>query len=232
MEIFGVPIDNLTGVEVREKIEAFLREPLFHRIATVNPEFLLLAEKNPAFKRSLLAADLRLADGFGLYLPFWLSWISHKSEKLKARIPGADLVPLILHLAEKNDLAVHLVLRPDGLSTAKEIEEGLQKTYPKLHLVDTLDQAIVVLNNFGAPLQEMFLESLRTNPGPIRLTMGVGGSFDFLTGKVRRSPRWLRNLGLEWLWRLILQPKRWCRIWKAVFVFPFKACQEQRKRSR
>lgn len=50
--------------------------------------------------------------------------------------------------------------------------------------------------------------------------MGVGGAFDFLTGKIRRAPGWLRTIGLEWLWRLILQPKRWKRIWNAVIIFP------------
>lgn len=227
MEIFGVPIDNLTGVEVRKKIEGFLREPQFHRITTVNPEFLLLALKNQAFKRSLLTADLRIADGFGVHLPFWLA-----KERLKARISGADLVPLILHLAEQDNLTIHLVLRPDGLSTEDEIKATLQKTYPKLRLVDTVDQAVIVFNNFGAPLQEMFLENLRTNPSSIRLAMGVGGSFDFLTGKIRRAPKWLRDIGLEWLWRLILQPTRYKRIWNSVFVFSFRACQEWRKRSR
>lgn len=52
--------------------------------------------------------------------------------------------------------------------------------------------------------------------------MGVGGSFDYLTGKLRRAPRWMRTIGLEWLWRLILQPRRFRRIWNAVIVFPMK----------
>lgn len=52
--------------------------------------------------------------------------------------------------------------------------------------------------------------------------MGVGGSFDYLTGKQRRAPRWMQVIGLEWLWRLILQPRRFRRIWNAVIVFPMK----------
>jgi len=52
--------------------------------------------------------------------------------------------------------------------------------------------------------------------------MGVGGSFDYLTGKQKRAPRWMRIFGLEWLWRLILQPQRWKRIGNAVVIFPIK----------
>lgn len=54
------------------------------------------------------------------------------------------------------------------------------------------------------------------------LAMGVGGSFDFLTGKVKRAPSFWRFLGMEWLWRLLLQPKRWKRMWNAVIIFPIK----------
>jgi putative (di)nucleoside polyphosphate hydrolase len=56
----------------------------------------------------------------------------------------------------------------------------------------------------------------------VRLAMAVGGSFDFMTGKRQRAPRWLRLIGLEWLWRLAIQPTRWRRIYRAVIVFPYK----------
>lgn len=58
--------------------------------------------------------------------------------------------------------------------------------------------------------------------GILGVAMGVGGSFDYATGKLKRAPQIMRILGLEWLWRLILQPKRWKRIWKAVIIFPIK----------
>jgi N-acetylglucosaminyldiphosphoundecaprenol N-acetyl-beta-D-mannosaminyltransferase len=78
----------------------------------------------------------------------------------------------------------------------------------------------ILFCNFGAPHQEKFLNSLKS--AKIRLAMGVGGSFDYVTGKLQRAPRAMRIFGLEWLWRLILQPKRWRRIWNAVIVFPIK----------
>jgi N-acetylglucosaminyldiphosphoundecaprenol N-acetyl-beta-D-mannosaminyltransferase len=61
----------------------------------------------------------------------------------------------------------------------------------------------------------------------MRLAMGVGGAFDFLTGRIPRAPKAIRTLGLEWLWRLYQQPKRFRRIWNAVIVFPAKVlCQK------
>jgi UDP-N-acetyl-D-mannosaminuronic acid transferase (WecB/TagA/CpsF family) len=74
MNIFGIGIDNLSRAEALSQIDHWLAGgDTFHRIATVNPEFLLLAERNAAFRGALLSADLRLADGSGLYLPFFLA---------------------------------------------------------------------------------------------------------------------------------------------------------------
>jgi glutamyl-tRNA synthetase len=84
----------------------------------------------------------------------------------------------------------------------------------------------IVLCNFGAPEQELFLMKLKDNSGDIRFAMGVGGSFDYLTGKQKRAPKWLRVIGLEWLWRLILQPKRFKRIWNATVVFLVKSLKK------
>ncbi|MFA7377895.1 MAG: WecB/TagA/CpsF family glycosyltransferase, partial [Patescibacteria group bacterium] len=62
----------------------------------------------------------------------------------------------------------------------------------------------------------------------VNLALGVGGTFDFITGKKRRAPRLFRYLGLEWLWRLIIQPKRIKRIWRATVVFMYKVLSTKR----
>jgi N-acetylglucosaminyldiphosphoundecaprenol N-acetyl-beta-D-mannosaminyltransferase len=77
----------------------------------------------------------------------------------------------------------------------------------------------ILFCNFGAPAQEKFLNSQKN--GNIRLAMGVGGSFDFMTGKIKRAPYWMQLLGLEWLFRLIQEPRyRLLRIIRAVIIFP------------
>ncbi len=123
------------------------------------------------------------------------------------------------------------MLDPGGLSNYEAIKKALLEKYPELSVAKfspeylTVSKPIpyhVVLCNYGAPLQEIILTGLREQPGNIRLAMGVGGAFDFLTGRIPRAPKFLRSIGLEWLWRLFQQPKRWRRIWNAVIIFPWK----------
>ena len=229
MKLLGVPISQLSQEEILAQVKVFLAEPKFHRIATVNPEFLVLADTDQVFKNSLLAADLCVADGFGIVLAGLL-----RGKKI-TRFPGVDLFHEVLTIAERDGHSVFLVINKDGLSSYEEIRLALLKKYPRL-LIHGIDVSVnedldskfeirdskIILCNFGAPEQELSLESLRSTPGNIRLAMGVGGSFDFLTSKQKRAPQCLRTIGLEWLWRLILQPKRWKRIWNAVIVFPVK----------
>lgn len=227
MTLFGIPIDNFSKVHILHFLHDALEEPRFHRITTVNPEFLLLAEKNPSFKNSLLQADLRIADGMGIALAFAL-----RGGKLKQRFPGADLVEHILHLAAAHHYSLFCAVRQGGLSSYEEVRAALLKKFPTL-LLDGGDfdmkmrttnfgeiQASILLCNFGAPEQEFFVEQSEKGETPIRLAMGVGGAFDYLTGKVFRAPHWMRFLGLEWLWRLKEQPGRLPRVFRAVIVFP------------
>ncbi|MDO8566296.1 MAG: WecB/TagA/CpsF family glycosyltransferase [Candidatus Moranbacteria bacterium] len=228
MRILDVFIDNLTREEIRTRVGMFLDEPRFHQIATINPEFLLEAEKNRDFRVVLEQCNLRVADGFGITLAFLL-----KGERLRYRFPGADLTEEVLKLADKKQLGIYLAIRKDGLSSFEEIKRALLEKYPTVK-IDGADidpyqvsgiryqVSSVVLCNFGAPMQELFLAQLKADSSPSRIAMGVGGSFDYLTGKIKRAPVWLRVLGLEWFWRLIQQPKRWKRIWNAVVVFPFR----------
>ncbi len=230
MQLLGINVSQHSRQEILALVKVFLTEAKFHRIATVNPEFLVMAGHDEAFKQSLLLADLCIADGTGIVLAGLLKG------KNVTRFPGADLLHEILTIAERDGHPIFLAIKKDGLSSYQEIRQSLLERYPKLSVagVEVIMtepwehyqlKAIsykLVLCNFGAPAQELFLQSLRVNPGNIRLAMGVGGSFDFLTGKQKRAPLWLRTLGLEWLWRFILQPKRFIRIWNAVVVFPLK----------
>jgi len=80
--------------------------------------------------------------------------------------------------------------------------------------------AKLLLVAYGAPKQDLWIAKHLSKMPTVRVAIGVGGTFDFLSGTIKRAPRWLRSLGLEWLWRLILQPWRIKRIWTAVVIFP------------
>jgi N-acetylglucosaminyldiphosphoundecaprenol N-acetyl-beta-D-mannosaminyltransferase len=231
-KILGVRVDNFSRKEILEKVECFLGEEKFHQIATVNPEFILEAQKNLEFRNILNNCALNVADGFGVRCAFW-----RFGQHLKVRMAGADLLQEILKIANEKNLKIFLAINKSGLSNFEEIKSALLKTYPNLQ-IEGLDleknascfmfhvACPVLFCNFGAPHQEVFLNSQKD--AKIRLVMGVGGSFDFLTKKVRRAPVFLRTIGLEWLWRLFRpQPwehkkKRLKRIWKAVVIFPIK----------
>lgn len=258
MDILGVKIDNLTKQEVLERINGFFNEDGFHQIATVNPEFILKAQKDDKFKNILNQCDLNVADGFGIKCAFW-----RFGKHLKVRFAGIDLMWEILKIADEKKLKIFLVASDEGLSLWKETAVAIKKTYPSLKIngintdhenhdsrsiISDSENYEIVFCNFGAPDQEKFLNSLKNGTPPhlyekfgnnsscnnaanlqnqrcggrIGLAMGVGGSFDFITGKTRRAPNFMRRLGLEWLWRLVQQPKRIKRIFNAVIIFPIR----------
>lgn len=228
---FGISLLSLSKKEILSRVRLSLTGDSFHRIATVGPEFLLRVREDGKFKENLLRTDLRVADGFGITLAGWLSG-RHIS-----RFPGADLLSEILKEAEARNLSVFLAIRKSGISSLEEIQTALFKKYPKLKITGKefskpyslffIPYSDIVFCNFGAPDQEYFLESLRGQANEVKLAMGVGGAFDFLTGKLPRAPKVLRAIGLEWFWRLILQPSRWKRIWRAVVVFPMLVIKEK-----
>jgi N-acetylglucosaminyldiphosphoundecaprenol N-acetyl-beta-D-mannosaminyltransferase len=232
MNILGVRVDNFEKKDILEKIETFLDGDRLCQIATVNPEFILAAQKDVEFKKILNVCDLNIADGIGIKFAFW----KRGFQKLKTRIAGVDLMEEILKIANDRGLGVYLVANKDGLSSWEETSMAIKKIYPNLRINgENLDKNISIYNlqdtgfdiifcNFGAPYQEKFIYSLKQgNYGKIRLAMGVGGSLDFVSGKVCRAPLWMQKIGSEWLFRLIQQPNRFRRIFNAVVIFPIKS---------
>jgi len=235
--LLGVRINNLSEKEIFKKVKYFLTGEKFCQIATVNPEFILLAQEDKEFKKILNSCDLNVADGFGIKLAFWKS-----GKNLKSRIAGIDLMLEILKIASQNNYNIFLAANKNGLSDWKETRAAILAIYPNLKIngadlsfceknnneasykLQTTNYKILFCN-FGAPHQEKFINSIKNDN--IKLAMGVGGSFDFITGKIRRAPLWIRNIGLEWLWRLILQPKRFKRAFNSVVIFLWKAMFEK-----
>ena len=250
MNILGVRIDNLSEKEILEKVRSFLGEKKFHQIATINPEFILEAGRNEDFRNILNNCDLNVADGFGLKVASWRSGeklnpriagadlmeeILRLAEKnnlknfLVANSRGLSTWEEIRDAILKN----YPTLKVSGINM--DYHSGLDPESSRAILGFSLDsrfhrndrnninECAIVFCNFGAPYQEKFLHSLKSmKNSKIRLAMGVGGSFDYLTDKINRAPVFMRKIGLEWLWRLIQQPRRIKRIWNAVIIFPIK----------
>jgi len=188
-----------------------------HLVATVNPEFVMRAQKDREFARVLQAADLCLADGNGVV------WAARRLGcEMPGPVAGVDLVQPLAAMCARRGLRLFLLGAAPGVaaelaSRLREANEGLEVNAhsggPEAEQdVETLHRihdhhADVLLVAFGAPAQEMWIDRLKNRLG-VSVAIGVGGAFDYLTGRVPRAPRWMRKARLEWLARLFRQPWR------------------------
>lgn len=223
INILGVNISLLEKSAVLKKIEQFLLDGKKHYLVTPNPEIILAAQSDEEFFYILNQADLAVPDGVGLKFAAWLC-----GRNLK-RITGADLIKDILKMAEEKKMKAAILNWSGGLSGEKDLERTLKIKYPLLKFsVKNLERKVepaetdaeIIFVSLGAPWQEKLIYHNLNNWKNVKLAIGVGGGFDFLTGKMKRAPEIMRALGMEWLWRLIKQPWRIKRIFNAVIVFP------------
>ncbi len=229
INILGIDIHKVTKEQALVLIKKFAQGQKQRYAVTPNPEIILESLKNEELFYLLNQADLSLADGFGLKLAAWFL-----GQNLP-RLAGADFVPLVLGLAQKNNWPVLVLNWRAGLSTANQIQTAVLARWPKLKLkVADISRRrknfsapsgfspVFVFLAIGSPSQELLIPSVFKKMPSVRVAIACGGAFDFITGRVRRAPKVFRFLGLEWLWRLSQQPNRWRRIVRATLVFPYK----------
>lgn len=210
--ILGVKIDDVTLDEAIQKVEGWLSKTGKYYIVTPNPEFLVAAQTDPRFKEILNQADLSIPDGVGL-----------KLGGVRNRVTGVDLMERLIEEAGKKKLTVGFIGGKDGIAhkaaqyfrekyesrivytdnggvVNKEGEwvEGNRKAILKMDLLFV---------GFGALKQEKWIK-VNLNKIPVKIAIGVGGALDYFAGEIPRAPKVLRDLGLEWLFRLIIQPWR------------------------
>ncbi|MFA5886939.1 MAG: WecB/TagA/CpsF family glycosyltransferase [Patescibacteria group bacterium] len=233
VNILGINLSDLKRFEIAKKIEEFLEQKERHYLVTPNPEIILASHQDEELFYILNKADLAIADGFGLKLA------GHFYGENIPRLTGADLTLDLLELAKNRGLKIAILNWRAGLSNKKILTAALTKKYPGLlTLILDLDRtptlppaAITDLNNFapqilfvtfGSPYQEKIIYHNLAKLTTIKLALGVGGAFDFISGQANRAPKFLRQAGLEWLWRLAEQPRRLKRIYNATIVFLYK----------
>lgn len=204
-------------------------------MVTLNPEMVVQADMNEEFREAVQKATLRVPDGAGLiwaqwYIrsEFWALWPSLFAFSFRhvERIPGVEVVYMLASLCAENNLPLYLV--GGTTSQVNGTAEKLRKRFPSLTVytsdsdVDDIKkkQPAVLLVAYGAPKQTIWIEAHREDFPSVRIAVGVGGAFAILSEERPRAPKWLRRLNLEWLWRLVLEPSRFPRIWRAVVEFP------------
>ncbi len=229
--ILSVRIDDLTPQEAVARCQGFILDGGAHQVVTVNPEFVVAAQDDAAFAGVLANASLAVPDGAGLLLAArWLGC------PLRGRVTGVELSRRLAGLAACNGYRLFLLGAAPGV--AQKAAGRLAADYPGLIVAgvfagspDPADEAAIIatiraaaphvlLVAYGAPAQDKWIARNLSRLG-VPVCVGVGGVLDYLAGEAPYAPAWLRRLGLEWLYRLVRQPWRWRRIWRAVAVFPW-----------
>jgi N-acetylglucosaminyldiphosphoundecaprenol N-acetyl-beta-D-mannosaminyltransferase len=225
VDILGIPVDRLTADQAVDRVRAFLRERRTAHVVTVNPEFVMTARGDPRFREVLAGSDLALADGIGIV---WASRLL--GHPLTERVAGVDIVPRLACAAAAEGGGVFLLGAAPGVAeraarvltglpcpeARSPIVVGTHAGSPAPEEADDIvariraAQPALLLVAFGSPRQDLWIAQYRQRLG-VPVMMGVGGTFDFLTGVQRRAPAPVRRAGLEWLWRLALEPGRWRR---------------------
>jgi N-acetylglucosaminyldiphosphoundecaprenol N-acetyl-beta-D-mannosaminyltransferase len=223
IELFAVPVHKVTMDDTVALVDVLMAQPGLRQIATVNPEFVMAAQHDAEFLAVLREADLCLADGIGLlYAAKWLG------EELPERVPGSELVYRLAESAAQRQWRLFLLGAAPGV--AEEAAAIFKSKYPALVIAGTHagspaaaenEEIVAQINEsradllfvaYGAPNQDKWIARNRGSFTTIGVAIGVGGSLDFVTGRSIRAPRWVQDLGLEWLHRLIKEPWRWRRM--------------------
>lgn len=181
-------------------------------VTTINPELIMIAKGDSEYEKVLMSSDLAVPDGVGI---LWAGKIFGK--KFKERIHGVDLVEKLSEAISEKPITVGFVGGHENV--AQLASDCLRKKYPGLKVafaqrewedIQGKKSADILFLALGSPKQEKWIyENLPKID--VRVAMGVGGAFDFISGNVKRAPKWMRRIGLEWLFRLIIQPWRWER---------------------
>lgn len=237
INVLGVGFDNLTMQEAVDRAMELIREPGVHSVVTPNPEIVEVCRENPAAREAVNGADLVLPDGVGV-----IKGAAMLGTPLKEKTPGIEFAAHLMGKMAEEGLSLFLLGAKPGI--AQQAAVRLAEQYPGLRIAGTHDgyfqedgpvtQAIAasgadcVFVCLGAPRQELWIRENGPATGA-HLLCGLGGSLDVFAGAVERAPRFWREHGLEWLYRLCKEPRRIGRMMKLP-LFLVHVKQEKRKK--
>jgi exopolysaccharide biosynthesis WecB/TagA/CpsF family protein len=223
ISLLGLPVHPITYAAWLDQIAAWVREHGGARhVCTLNPEFVMIARRDPNFWNILQRAALCVPDGVGL---LWAA--RRQGTPFPERVTGSDGVPIIAERAAREGWRVYLLGAGEGV--AQQTADILTTRNPGLSIAGVYggspaaededaiverinaSQADILFVAYGAPEQDKWIA--RNLPRlQVSMAMGVGGAFDFIAGVVPRAPGWMQRMGMEWLFRLYLQPWRIVRM--------------------
>lgn len=234
--LLSIPVHNAGKKEILEKISLFIDKPRgFFHIVSLNPENIVIAHHSNEFRKILSEGDIQLFDGVGIQLGCRILGI-----RAENRVPGVDCMEMImqtivkgrlrvLFIGGKGDLAekvancynqAHSTSLYRGVEGISNILRPKDEEEKKLFSIVADYRPQIIFAAFGSPQQELWFYRHRNKLEGI-VCMGVGGGFDFVTGRVPRAPRLLQQAGFEWLFRLFVQPwriKRQLRLFEFMYL--------------
>lgn len=222
LEILGIGIDRIDSNEALRQIGQFIASGTPHQIVTANAEIIYQASKNEKMKNVINAAQMVTADGSGVV------WASRQlGQPLAQRVTGIDLVNSICEQSAKDKWKIYILGSAPGV--ADTAANNIRARFPGCNIMGTHHgyfneqeeaqiiaeleqlQPDVLFVALGAPKQEYWIAD-HIQQLNIPVAMGIGGSMDVLSGNVKRAPKWMQKMSLEWLYRLLIQPTRFKRV--------------------
>ncbi|MBF6599317.1 MAG: WecB/TagA/CpsF family glycosyltransferase [Dehalococcoidia bacterium] len=220
VEILGMQIDRLTYAETEQSLARFIARGGAHQVATVNIDFLSIGSRDPAFRALVNEADLVTADGTPV------RWAArYLGSSLPARVTGPDLIDMAVRHSAAHGSSIFFLGAAPGVAAAAADAlavkhgafhvagiyappmgrlDGPEDVHIRRLLGDARPDVLFVA--FGCPKQDFWIRDHRDLGVPV--SAGIGGSFDYLSGRIRRAPRWAQRSGLEWAFRLAREPRR------------------------
>ncbi|MGB1287871.1 MAG: WecB/TagA/CpsF family glycosyltransferase, partial [Aggregatilineales bacterium] len=233
IQILGIPVDVMDFKGWMRWIDKQVKNATHpQQVCSINPELMMIAQRDINFQNILKRSALCLADGVGIL------WAARAlNTPLPERVTGSDGTIIIAEHAAKKGWKLFLLGAAPGI--AEQVADILREEFDGLQIVGTYagsptpeeeativdivnrSNADILLMAYGSPTQEKWIA--RNLPRlQVKVAMGVGGAFDFIAGVVPRAPEWMRQYGLEWLYRLYKQPwriKRMLRLPQFVLLF-------------
>jgi N-acetylglucosaminyldiphosphoundecaprenol N-acetyl-beta-D-mannosaminyltransferase len=222
INIGAIPVDILSTEEILGKIFARICEKLPSQLITLNSLMYNMLLHNKELERAMLSAFLVLPDSIGI------STAAGMFGKMRVdRLPGIDLMDNICETASKNGFRIYLLGSKPGI--AELTAEKLKTRHRSLEIAGTmhgyfesveenaviekirLSRADILFVGFAIPHQEIWIQKNLLSLG-VPIVMGIGGSFDVISGRLKRAPLWMRYMGIEWMFRVLQEPWRIFRI--------------------
>ncbi|MFA5316008.1 MAG: WecB/TagA/CpsF family glycosyltransferase [Dehalococcoidales bacterium] len=227
--ICGVKINNVSMIEALSIIEVMImkRKPAF--VVTPNVDHIVRLQKDKEFKSIYNNASLILPDGVPI---LWAA--KYLKSPLKEKVSGSDLFLKLLELSAKKGYKIYILGGKVG--AAKKVIETAFKNYPTIKIVgiycpnygfeSNVDEnkkiiqeikeskADILFVGLGSPKQEKWIYDFK-NQYDVPVSIGIGASIDFYAGVLKRAPKWMQQIGLEWFWRLSMEP---ARLWKRYLI--------------